>query len=111
MTTSANQYGPPKELLEIDGVKYHHVYDIEVGYASAPIIFQDLSTGITHELLLVAGSVGVQVTSSVESSRQEEKSQMVPKGKAILDTVQPVSGWWIFEKQDVTRRILPLHII
>jgi hypothetical protein len=112
LTTSENRYGPPKELLELDGVKYHHVYDISVGYASVPIIFQDLSTGVTHELLLVAGSVGVQVSSSGKDSGQDmEDKNPFGKGRAVLDTVQPVSGWWIFEKQEVTRQILPPHII
>ncbi len=71
--------------LKLDGVKYHKVdtQDIAPGWVSVPVKVDD--NGTIHDTRMAAGSVGVKVTSS-------EKGD-------VLDTVQPVSGWWIFESK------------
>jgi hypothetical protein len=125
LKTGNEAYGAPDKLLELDGVKFHHVSDITVGYTSVPILFQDVSTGLEYGLLLVAGSVGVKATSSQKNPEPKEgvmsgrakpvlerfQPALSTKERPVLDTVQPVSGWWIFEKQEPTRRILSDQII
>jgi Domain of unknown function (DUF4419) len=78
--------------LELDGAKFHRVdtRDIPSGFASALVEIDDM--GVLYHAILVAGSVGLRVSSS---------GQMLEGGKEPrLDTVQPVSGWWIYEKKD-----------
>jgi hypothetical protein len=82
----------PEPLLELDGAKFHRVstHDIPSGFASVPVKIDDM--GVLCHAILVAGSVGLRVSSS---------GQMLEGGKEPgLDTVQPVSGWWIYEKKD-----------
>jgi hypothetical protein len=42
------------------------------------------------ESMMVAGSVGLRISSSGELLHEKDKTG--------LDTVQPESGWWIYEK-------------
>jgi hypothetical protein len=82
----------PEPLLEFDGAKFHRVKtcDIPSGFVSVPVEIDDM--GVLYHAILVAGSVGLRVSSS---------GQMLEGGKEPgLDTVQPVSGWWIYEKKD-----------
>ena len=78
--------------LELDGAKFHRVdtYHLPPGFASVPVDIDDM--GVLYHAVLVAGSVGLRVSSS---------GQMLEGGKEPgLDSVQPVSGWWIYEKKD-----------
>jgi len=102
-TYTPNVYGPA--VLELDGVKYHYVSGLEVEYASVPVKFQDIATGTTHEMLFVAGSVGMQLSSSEECFGRDKGNQIISKKDRVFNTVQPVSGWWIFEKMELKRRI------
>jgi len=95
----------------LDGVKYHHVFDLEVGYASVPVEFKDEFTRIIHEMLLVAGSVGMQLSSNEKGSGRDKEDQRMSQETAVLDTVQPVFGWWIFEKMEPKGRIGHARII
>jgi hypothetical protein len=82
----------PEPLLELDGAKFHGVntHDIPSGFASVPVEIDD--TRVLYHATLVAGSVGLTISSS---------GQMLDGGKEPgLDTVQPVSGWRIYEKKD-----------
>jgi hypothetical protein len=90
--TALGGYREPEPQLEIDGAKFHRVgtHDIPSGFASVPVEIDDI--GILYHAILVAGSVGLRVSSSGE---------MLEGGKEPgLDTVQPVSGWWIYERKD-----------
>jgi hypothetical protein len=85
-------YRDPEPLLELDGAKFHRVntHDIHPGFASVPVEIDDM--GVLYHAMLVAGSVGLRASSS---------GQMLEGGKEPgIDTVQPVSGWWIYEKKD-----------
>jgi hypothetical protein len=78
--------------LELDGAKFHRVdtYDLPSGFASVPVEIDDM--GVLYHAILVAGSVGLKISSSGET--------LEGKKKPGSDTVQPVSGWWIYEKKD-----------
>jgi hypothetical protein len=47
----------------------------------------DYST--TYDSMMVAGSVGMRISSSGELLHEKEETG--------LDTLQPESGWWIYE--------------
>jgi hypothetical protein len=90
--TGVGLYREPEPQLELDGAKFHRVniHDIPSGFVSVPVEIDDM--GVLYHAMLVAGSVGLRVSSS---------GQMLEGGKEPgLDTVQPVSGWWIYEKKD-----------
>lgn len=74
--------------LELDGVPYHRVdtLDLPPGYAEVDVKLDD--NGKMFETIMVAGLVGIHVSSSGKET--EEHS-----GKD--DTMQPVAGWWLFE--------------
>ena len=104
---------------DLDGILYHRldIKNIPGGFASVPIKVDD--NGILHDTIMVAGSVGIQVTSSgqlldedmyghVSSNTFARDRNEVP-GAALpaprtparepgLDSLQPVSGWWMYEK-------------
>lgn len=97
------------------GVAYPRV-DVDkvpAGYASVPISVDD--DGDAYEATMVAGSVGIIASSSRAvqerrantdtdplSSNQtatEEGQQQLEPDIVILDSIQPVSGWWICENE------------
>ncbi|KAL8789684.1 MAG: hypothetical protein Q9195_006737 [Heterodermia aff. obscurata] len=101
---------------DIDGILYHRVNtnDIPKGYVSLPVTVDD--NGVIHKCRMVAGSVGIQLRSSglpVDESEERPHGTNYawgPNGETIdaeggpgvryavnLDTIQPVSGWWIYE--------------
>lgn len=76
--------------LEIEGTRYHtlDLDEIPAGYGSVPVKFDD--NGYRFEAIMVAGSVGFNATSS---------GKPLADGKIGKDTLQPVTGWWMFEKK------------
>jgi hypothetical protein len=72
-------------FLTLSGVRYHRVNTqaIAAGWVSVPVRVDD--NGKVHDTRMVAGSVGVKVTSSKENTE--------------LDSLQPVTGWWIYESK------------
>ncbi|KAL8927642.1 MAG: hypothetical protein Q9172_001271 [Xanthocarpia lactea] len=73
-----------QSALRLDGATYHEVESNNVppGYTSVPV--KVIDNGAVFRARMVAGSVGQKHT-----SRQEAGSS--------LDTIQPESGWWMFE--------------
>lgn len=81
--------------------------EVPSAYASVPVRVND--NGNIYETMMLAGLVGIQATSSGvildqgmghygnkhESSRSEEGSGE----ETGLDSIQPLSGWWMYEKQ------------
>lgn len=61
---------------------------IPPGFASVPITVDD--NGNIIDAVMVAGLVGIQARSSGAILETEETG---------LDNIQPVSGWWIYEKK------------
>lgn len=70
------------DVYQLDGVKYHRIdtNDIPPAYASVDVKLDD--NGLELDTVMVAGSVGIRVTSSTGE---------------LDDTVQPVAGWWIYQ--------------
>ncbi|KAE8418953.1 hypothetical protein BDV36DRAFT_252703 [Aspergillus pseudocaelatus] len=78
---------------ELDGILYHRVNtsDIPCGFASVPVKVND--NGDEYNTRMVAGLVGIQATSSADDRR--------PRQNTSLSSIQPVSGWWMYEERDV----------
>lgn len=87
------------------------------GYASVPVTVDD--NGDIFDAMMLAGSVGIQATSSgamldgtsghanSEVYRRTSRggyevipySDSAPTEEAGLDSIQPLSGWWMYEKE------------
>ncbi|CAG8974243.1 hypothetical protein HYALB_00009731 [Hymenoscyphus albidus] len=78
--------------LGLDGAQYGYIdsADIPNGWCSVPVKIDN--HGVVIHSTMVAGSVGIKVTSS--GKEFHEKS-----GQTGLDTVSPISGWWLFESK------------
>ncbi len=74
--------------LTLDGAVYQRVDIAKVppGYGSVPVHIDD--DGHEFETTMIAGSVGIKGTSS---------GRPLQDGQTGLDTMQPVTGWWIYE--------------
>jgi hypothetical protein len=101
------------KTCSIDGTTFSSVdtTDIPVGYVSVPVTVDD--NGTEYKTKMIAGSVGVKVSSSGETLDQSSSSRIPAvhiHGKSSggessgattgLDTLQPVSGWWMYEPQE-----------
>ncbi|OAL53061.1 hypothetical protein IQ07DRAFT_350920 [Pyrenochaeta sp. DS3sAY3a] len=109
--------GPSRPGCELDGVKYHRIdiSDVPAGYASVPVTVDD--NGEIYHTKMLAGSFGISATSSgaltdassdhanSRSYRYDDTGRLVPvvfipqdpTEPAALDTVQPMSGWLMYE--------------
>ncbi|KAL9094957.1 MAG: hypothetical protein Q9165_002907 [Trypethelium subeluteriae] len=75
--------------------------DVPAGFAVVPATVID--NGEEYKTKLIAGSVGIQVTSSgqrldegpIYSSQRD--LQRKPTGDPSLDSLQPVTGWWMYK--------------
>lgn len=110
----------PRSLLDpgccLDNTLYHvvKVKDIPSGHASVPLLVDD--NGVKYNTIMVAGSVAIRVTSSgealdvtnthannnykVNSAGEWELVEYQPglaQATPGLDSLQPESGWWMFE--------------
>jgi hypothetical protein len=85
LAATMKSYGQPTPVLTLSDVRYHRVgtNDIAPGWLSVPVIVDD--NGTLYNTRMVAGSVGVEVLRS--------------KKTADLDTLKPVTGWWIYESK------------
>ena len=107
---------PTSPGCDIDGTLYHRVdtNDIPNGYVSLPVTVDD--NGVIHKTRMVAGSVGIQLRSSGLPVDESQANMYGPRsawgsngdttyaggGPGVgypvnLDTLQPVSGWWMYE--------------
>jgi hypothetical protein len=77
------------QQLVLDGNTYPVVDmgDVPLGYCTVPVKIDDHGNELMAEML--AGSVGCQWMSS---DKEKDGS-----GASKLDTIQPWSGWWIYE--------------
>ncbi len=76
--------------LSLDGVSYHKISDdvLPNGWCKVPVELND--NGLELKTEMVAGSVGIACSSSGLESED---------GKVGLDSMQPETGWWIYEKK------------
>jgi hypothetical protein len=63
--------------------------DIPSGFSSVPVTVDD--NGVTHHTTMLAGLIGIQAKSSGEVSAEGGE----------IDSIQPLSGWWMYEKRPV----------
>jgi len=93
--------------------------DIPSGFASVPVTVDD--NGTIYETMMSAGLVGIQATSSgamLDGTRYHNSPPLCEDGpddslepavysvppateQAGLDTIQPLSGWWMYEQRPV----------
>ncbi|KAL8694063.1 MAG: hypothetical protein Q9218_001241 [Villophora microphyllina] len=72
--------------LKLDNATYHCIESDQVppGYSSVPVLVDD--NGYEFNATMIAGSVGMKYTSTSGANSD-------------LDTIQPESGWFMFEKK------------
>lgn len=76
--------------LCLDGQSYGRfdMGSLPRGHTAVPIKCND--NGCQFDAVMIAGSVGIKCSSSGEMTAERQVG---------LDTVQAVSGWWMFEKK------------
>ena len=78
--------------LEIDGVRYPHIDEdnLPVGFCKVPVTVINIYGKC--EALMIDGSIGISCSSSGETTES---------GGVGLDSMQPQTGWWMFEKRSM----------
>lgn len=78
------------QALSLDGQTYGRfdMEDLPRGYASVPVKYND--NGYKFDAVILAGSVGIKRGSS---------GKVTAEGQVGVDTLQAVSGWWMYEKK------------
>ena len=109
-TSSASSAPVQPEEFDMSIYKEINMEKLPNGFASVPVKVND--NGKIIWTRMVAGSVGLQLTSTGEALEQKpemvldrETWTLVPKyenqtKKPGLDTVQPLLGWWMYEVND-----------
>jgi len=82
--------GAPTPVLQFDGARYHRIETSAVppGWASVPVELND--DGNITKCGMAAGLVGMKFSSSGKDLHKRI-------GEKGLDTITPVSGWWMYE--------------
>lgn len=83
---------------ELDGVLFHCVdtNDIPCTMVSVPVKIND-----NLDAKIMAGIAGTKVTSSgqmIDGTDDDDIDHILPE-QAVLDSIQPASGWWIYEPE------------
>ncbi|KAF8209137.1 hypothetical protein K438DRAFT_1960868 [Mycena galopus ATCC 62051] len=79
--------------LVLDGAPFRRLHSALVppGYGEVDVLLIDDVEGECFECAMVAGSIGMRVSSSGDRSLSPEGAD---------DTVQPLVGWWLFVKDE-----------
>jgi hypothetical protein len=107
---------------QLDGVLYHRISALKIprGSAAVPVTLVD-PKGWQHPMRMVAGSVGIKVMDAIRENQDSVTSTTsIPRNTAVssvsalrwlsitnespsvveeeesMNTLQPVSGWWIY---------------
>ncbi|KAI1412124.1 hypothetical protein F5Y13DRAFT_47664 [Hypoxylon sp. FL1857] len=104
-----NTFGHRNPGCDLDGVLFHRVNteDIPNSFVSVPVTVDD--NGKEYRTRMVAGSVGIEVTSSGEPlepkpRRGDQIGAAETAEMTGLDSLQPVSGWWMYELAEDRRK-------
>jgi hypothetical protein len=110
---NVGKYDQKERGCDLDGTLYHRIdiKDIPNGYVSVPVLVDD--NGQEFKTKMVAGSVGIAVSSSGEKLDATGKHRSWVSGGHMqrlfeditpvvgdvtgLDSLQPVTGWWMYE--------------
>ncbi len=82
-TAEMSSMGSPTPVLQLDDARYHRIETEDVAPAWADVPVQLNDDGVIYPCVMVAGLVGMSVTSSSEVG--------------VLDTLAVESGWWMYE--------------
>lgn len=98
------QFDEERNVCRIDGTLYSTVYpkDVPNGFVSVPVKVDD--NGTEYNTKMVAGSVGIAVSSSGEFLDESRYVNFGGPTKSVgtktgPDTLQPVSGWWMYDPE------------
>lgn len=100
---------PDRRGCALNGVLYHRVANEQIpsGYVSAPVTLSD--NGKIHHAKMLARSVGIQASRypgqlstgtpllMQTGTRTGDATHTTTAGSTQLDTLQPVSGWWMLK--------------
>lgn len=109
-----NKWDDERNVL-FDEIEYPYVDidSIPLGFASVPVKVDD--NGHEYNATLVAGSVGIEgkswnASTATPSALGMQTAQEVlssnetsSDAETILDTIQPVSGWWMYENEALSQ--------
>ena len=117
-TGETKRLGNRNVLFEDTKFPIVDIDDIPAGFASVPVKVDD--RGDMYQATMVAGSIGIAAMESNVSSRDgvetlpastalselagqqtldSETSSMDDSNRRVLNTIQPISGWWIYENE------------
>lgn len=92
----------PTKLFPDDFVsgRFHEIEEdkIPVGFASVPVTVDD--NGVEYKTTMLAGSVGIKATSTNPAVHIDGQNGD-GSNKPVLDSILPVSGWWMYKREDV----------
>ena len=90
IANSGQRQRAEEQALCLDGQNYGRfdMKDLPRGYATVPVKYND--NGDEFEAVILAGSVGIKRSSS---------GKVTAEGQVGVDTLQAVSGWWMYEKK------------
>ncbi len=91
-------FGARNPGCQLGDTLYHKVDldNIPSGCTSVPVKVDD--KGTLYETCMVAGSVGIHATSS--GGLLDESTHGIISGRPGLDSLQPESGWWMYELKE-----------
>ncbi|ODM22294.1 hypothetical protein SI65_03140 [Aspergillus cristatus] len=100
------EFGSYQENSELDKVLSHRIdmEDLPCEYTSVPVTVDN--NGTIYKTQMIAGLIGIQATSSgrlldqtkLSYDRNGRRVSVATIQEPGLDSIQPVSGWWMFEK-------------
>jgi hypothetical protein len=98
----------PRTGCSLDGVVFHKVDTTKIpnGFASVPVTVKDYLGD--QRMTMVAGSIGIHAWSSGQVLDNSSRLPLAQaQGMAVtatgLDSIQPVTGWWMYEMDALKR--------
>ncbi|PLB36002.1 DUF4419 domain-containing protein [Aspergillus candidus] len=111
-SSSSREFESGETEFGLDDALSRHVDtgDVPSGHASVPVTVDD--NGTVYDTVMLAGLVGIEATSSgamLDGTNNHAHSGVyletrpyhpsAPTERADLNSIQPLSGWWMYEKE------------